>query len=158
MSSINLCGPTFVFRWNLRLLRSNVSMSYESVLYLTLGCSRLTATCSSVESHNYSPSLSHLIAPLYRARCLHGFNHSDGPRQRAVSFIAGSQMYSHHLRVKLCQKGNRNVSVPGEFAWLQLNQKEKHFKYPSPTSSVPLPASHTFSFGKDGGSRHAFHS
>lgn len=75
-------------------------------------------------------------------------NHSSGPRQRTVSFLAASQIYSHHLWVKLCQKNNRNVSVPSEFAWLQLNQWEKHLKYPSPTGSVLFSASHTFFFGE----------
>lgn len=111
---------------------------------LTLGYSCLTIRLHAALSHDCSPSPSRFIAPLYHTYFLHGFNHSNGPEQRAISFIAGSQMHSRYLWVKLCQKGNHNVSVPGEFAWLQLNHKEKHFKYSTPPSSVLFSASHTF--------------
>lgn len=117
---------------------------------LTLGYSCLTIRLRAALSHNCSPSPFHFIAPLYHTYFLHGFNHSNGPKQRAISFIAGSQMYSHYLWVKLCQKGNHNVSVPSEFSWLQLNQTEKHFKYSPPPRCVLFSASHTFFSGKRG--------
>lgn len=82
------------------------------------------ATCSSSVS-NSSRSLFYFIAPLCYAHSLHGFNHSNEPRRSTISFIAASQMNSHHLWAALCQKGNHSVSVPSDFTWLQLNQKEK---------------------------------
>lgn len=42
---------------------------------------------------------------------------------------------------------NHTVSIPSEYAWLQLNQGEKHLKYPSPASSMVFWASHAFFFG-----------
>lgn len=87
------------------------------------------ATCSSSVS-NSSRSLFYFIAPLCYTHSLHGFNHSNEPRRSTISFIAASQMNSHHLWAKLCQKGNHSVSVPSDFTWLQLNQKEKDSSEP----------------------------
>lgn len=50
----------------------------------------------------------------------------------------------------LTEKNNPSVSVPAEFTGLQLNQGEKHLKYPSAFSSVLSSVSHQFLFGKEG--------
>lgn len=51
------------------------------------------------------------------------------------------------LSGKTKNQNNHNVSIPSEYAWLQLNRGENHLKYPSPTSSMMFLASHAFFFG-----------
>lgn len=68
--------------------------------------------------------------------------------KRSISLYSSEpNVQSSFVGKALSEKNYHNVAVPCEFAWLQLNQGEKHLKYPSPTRSVLFSASHTFVFG-----------